>query len=316
MQHFSRPLNHNDVVEDFLQITLQLDYKKDKKKLRGIVAKIVDGELGVSKFNVGAQTLSVLSMRSSEYRKENDRWNLRKQVIQELWTQKRLEKDDKIKLGKGGALPIASDVKNGKQAFILIGLPASGKSAIANEIAEDYGAVVIDSDYAKRKLPEFSDHLYGASIVHEESQQITFGFESANTDLKSLYKVCVDSGANIVIPRIGQNPVSIINLAQTLKEVNGYKVHLVLISLPKRDATIRAVYRFAASERYVPLGLIFDGYGNDPSHCYYYLRTKYSELFESMGAVSTSSRSLKQVDVKENSPVLKYPHDNVILQLP
>lgn len=316
MQHFSRPLDQNQVVENFLELSLQLDYRRDPK-LKGIIARIVDGELGVSKFNEGSQTLSFSGMRHSDYRNENDRWDLREQIIKELWTKTRLAKDDKIELEKGGALPRKCDVKLTRQAIILIGLPASGKSTIANAIAEEYGAVVIDSDYAKRKLPEFSDHLYGASIVHNESSRITFGFQNDNPrKLKSLYELSIDAGANMVIPRIGQNPRSIIDLTETLKNFNRYKVHLVLVSLPKRDATIRAVYRFAESNRYVPLGLIFDGYGNDPSHCYYYLRAKYENLFRSMGAVSTSCKPVKRIDAKGQSPVLEYSYNDVILQLP
>jgi hypothetical protein len=315
MQHFSRPLDHNQAVENFLELSLQLDYKSDLR-LKGIIARIVDGELGVSKFNADSQTLTVPRMRRNDYRNENARWDLREQIIGDLWTKKRFVKDEKIELGKGGALPRAGK-RDELQAFILIGLPASGKSSIANTIAEDYGAVIIDSDYAKRKLPEFSDHLYGASIVHEESSRITFGFQNNNPrEIKSLYELCIAEGANMVIPRIGQNPKGIVDLAKTLKETNGYKVHLVLVSLSKREATVRAVYRFAETNRYVPLGLIFDGYGNDPSHCYFYLKAKFSDLFESMGAVSTHGKPLKHIDSQGNSPVSKYPFNDVILQLP
>lgn len=314
MQHYSRPLDSNKIVEDFLNITLQFDYSRDTK-LKRIISKIVDGELGVSKFNVQSQTLSKKEMRDATYRDDNKRWDLRERIIRELFTKKRLDEDEKIALNKGGALPNAK-VVSGKNAFILIGLPASGKSGIATKIAEDYGAVIIDSDFAKRKLPEFKDHLYGASIVHEESSQITFGFQNNPRKIQSLYELCIEKGHNIIIPRIGQNPVSLIELASVLTQKNGYKVHLVLVSLPKREATIRAVYRFAKTGRYVPLGLIFDGYGNDPSHCYYYLRCKHDKLFRSFGVVSTSEDPRKHTDVKGASPVLKYKFKNVILQLP
>jgi hypothetical protein len=304
MQHYSRPLDTNQVVEDFLRLSLRFDYTKDIK-LKKIIPKIVDGEMGVSKFNVASQKLTMKTMRDANFREDDVRWELRQQIINELFTLKRLAKDDKISLTKGGALP-KGEIKSQKQAFILIGLPASGKSSIATKIAEDYGAVIIDSDFAKRKLPEFSDHLYGASIVHEESSQMTFGFENNPLPIKSLYELCIEKKHNIIIPRIGQNPVSLIELATALKTKNGYKIHLVLVSLSKREATIRAVYRFADSNRYVPLGLIFDGYGNDHSHCYYYLRCKYDTLFKSFGVVATSGKPAVYTDCKRDSPVLKY----------
>jgi hypothetical protein len=314
MRNYSRPLNSNEVVEEFLKTSLQFDYSKDKK-FKKIIPSIVDGELGTSKYSTDSQTIDRREMRDSQYRGEEDRWKLRQQIIGELLTKKRLVDDEKILLTKGGALP-ESGLQCTKKAFILIGLPASGKSSIANQIAEDYGAIVIDSDYAKRKLPEFNNHLYGASIVHEESSQITFGFKNNPNDIKSLYEMCLDDGANMIIPRVGQNPSSIIKLASALKNDNGYEVHLVLVSLPRIMATIRAIYRYAETKRYVPLGLIFDFYGNDPSHCYYYLRCKYQNLFESMGVISTISRPAEYTDALGRSPVLKYQFNNAILQLP
>jgi hypothetical protein len=314
MQHHSRFLGTNKAVEDFFEATLRLNYKTDPK-LNGIIAKVVDGEIGVSNFNAEMQTLSVKDMRHSDYRDEEKRWELRKQIIDELYTMTRLPIDEDIALKNGGALP-ASGIKSEKQAFLIIGLPASGKSGIAEAIAEDYGGIIIDSDYAKRKLPEYKSHYYSSSIVHNESSNITFGFSIPNPhNIKSLYEVAVEEKNNIIIPRIGQNPQSIINSAIALKENKGYDVHLILVSLSKRDATIRAVYRYAETGRYVPLGMIFDGYGNDPALCYYYLRCKHSNIFDSFGVISTASRPPVCTDVYEKSPVLKYQYKDLILQL-
>jgi len=314
MDNYSRPLDTNKVVEDFLKLSLKFDYTKDPK-LKGIIPRIVDGELGISKI-MQSQTLSMHDMRDAKYRTEDERCNLRKQIIQELFTKKRLLNDERITIKKGGALPICS-IKSNKQAYILIGLPASGKSGIATKIAEDSGAIIIDSDFAKRKLPEFHSHLYGASIVHQESSNITFGFQIENPQsIESLYELCIKNMYNVIIPRIGQNPKSIIELASALKQNKGYDVHLILVSLPKRDATIRAVYRYANTKRYVPLGLIFDGYGNDPSHCYYYLRSKHTQLFNTFGVVSTENKQPEYTDAIGDSPVLHYEFKDIILQLP
>jgi hypothetical protein len=85
------------------------------------------------------------------------------------------DSDDHIKLGKGGAVP--QNLMRSKDACVLIGLPASGKSTIARRFATEYGAIILDSDFAKRKLPEFPNYPWGASIVHEESAKIIFGEE-------------------------------------------------------------------------------------------------------------------------------------------
>lgn len=314
MQQFSRPLHTAHLVEDFLKNTLAMNLREPR--LKGIISKIVDGELGVTRVITSHQTLSMPDMRDADYRDDSKRWSLRVQIIDELNSLARLDDDEKIKLKKGGAQP-KSGVKREKKAFIIIGLPASGKSSIANEIAEDHGAVILDSDYAKRKLPEFKNHLYGASIVHEESSQILSGFSGAQPGkLDSLFELTIRQDKNIVIPTIGQNPSKIVALTESLKEHWNYEVHLILISISKKNATIRAIRRFAKSKRYVPIGLIFDVYGNDPSLCYYYLRSKYEAHFTSFGAVSTEEAIPYCVDSKNNTPALKYPAKEITLQLP
>jgi hypothetical protein len=70
-------------------------------------------------------------------------------------------------------------------------------------------------------------------------------------------------------------------LAKALKERNNYDIHLISVELTKKDAT-RAIKRFNKTKRYVPLGLIFDQYGNDSHLCYYYLRCKYLMYLEAL----------------------------------
>lgn len=312
-QHLSRLLNDKDLVEHFLIEVLKFDYKKTK----GIIDKIVDGEIGVINSNSQPQTIVSTKFRDRNCKDEICRWSLRKKIIKELYELSRLKDDEEIALNKGGAKPTIA-LKSDKQAFIIIGLPASGKSTVASDIADDFGAFIIDSDYAKRKLPEFKKHLYGANVVHEESSQITFGFKNDNVDnIKSLYEVCIEKEHNIIIPKIGQSPKSILKLATALNKENKYDVHLILVSLPKREATIRAIYRYKKTKRYVPLGLIFDGYGNDPTLCYWYLRSKHTSLFKSFGCISNDvpeGQKPVHTDVDGVSPVLKYQFKDVILQ--
>ena len=42
------------------------------------------------------------------------------------------------------------------------------------------------------------------------------------------------------------------------------------------------------SGRYVPLTMIFDGYGNDPIITYYRLKQKYHDIFDGFMQISTS----------------------------
>lgn len=313
---YSRLLTDKDLVRHFLSQVLEYDYLKD---CENIVSHIVDGEIGITnKSNQESQTLTSTRLRNDNYIDDNSRWRLRKQIIEELIKTERLEDDEQISLGKGGILPL-TEIKSDKQAIIIIGLPASGKSSIASNIADNYGAVILDSDFAKRKLPEFSDHIYGATIVHEESSQITFGFQNDRGKLKSVYEICLESGYNMVIPKIGESQKKIFHLAKTLKEQNNYDIHLISVELTKRDATIRAIKRFNNTKRYVPLGLIFDQYGNDSHLCYYYLRCKYPDLFKSFGALSNNvplGQNPLCTDIfGDNSPVSNYNKDPNIIPL-
>ncbi len=313
MTNYSRLLRDKDSVRHFLNEVLEYDYSE----YRNILSNIVDGELGITQnSNAEFQTLNSTKVRNDEYLDTMSRWRLRKQIITELLCEKRLKNEEDIRLKHGGALPL-SDLKSEKQAIIIIGLPASGKSSIASDIADDYGALILDSDYAKRKLPEFHSHLYGATIVHEESSQITFGFVNDRGRLKSVYETCLENGYNIVVPKIGESPQKILKLAKTLKEQNNYDIHLISIELTKKDATIRAIQRFNNTKRYVPLGLIFDQYGNDSHLCYYYLRCKYSSIFKSFGALSNKVPLGHRpicTDLFGDSPIKHYEQDyNLIL---
>lgn len=297
-QSYSRLLNDKVLVEHFLVEVL----KYDRKKAHRISSKIVDCELEIKNFNPRLATLDMENYRNSKYRSDADRHSLRERVIEELYNIDRID-DDKIKLGKGGAKP-TSGIKHERKAFIVIGPPASGKSTISNRIADEHGAYIVDSDYAKRKLPEFHSHQFGAHLVHEESDRIvSSGFKGEHGTIESLFTRCVKEGSNIVMPKIGHDHSKIYTLANSLATMKEpYEVHLTLVNLDRRNATLRAVNRFKSTKRYVPLGLIFDGYGNDPIMTYYLSKSKYSAVFSSFGEVSTLESSPKCTDIQDNNP--------------
>lgn len=316
-QDTGRRLDSLEVIEEFLKDALGFNNFKDYK---GLVSRILTCELIISRIEE-TPTLSSQKNRHSEYRDKDSRWSLRRQIIDELLSEKRLDKDDDMKLGAGGgALPKKSTVRNEKQAFIVIGPPASGKSGIAETIADDYGAVIADPDYAKRKLPEYEDEEipFGSPLVHLESSAIIYGFDKASSPshIKPLIEICLDKSHNLVIPTIGSNYAKILSLAKSLKQKRNYDVHLILTALSKKKATIRAVIRFFETRRYVPLSLIFDVWGNEPWLTYFYLKCKHKDVFKSFGAVSTDvAKGAEKIgfDVEGNSPVskLKFEELNV-----
>jgi hypothetical protein len=70
-----------------------------------------------------------------------------------------------------------------------------------------------------------------------------------------------------------------------------YEIHLTLVAVNRREATIRALHRFDQTKRYVPLGYIFDHVANDPLLSYYLLKEKMGKIFSSSGVINTSSNA-------------------------
>lgn len=307
--NLARPLQSPEVVQQFFSDVLEIDLS-DKKTLRkwsSTIDYIADCEGKNKEINKPEKSTLISSeQRNRLFANDNDRWKLRKQIVKELFELKRLSNDDDIKLKKGGTRP--KKIVYEKTAFILIGPPASGKSFFSNKIADKYGAYILDSDYAKRKFPEYKNRVSGASVVHEESAFVIFpkNIDGTPPDFEFLFDLCAKNGANMVIPRIGHDHIKIYNMAKTLKERFGYKTHLILISLDRIEATKRVLFRLKSTKRYVPLGLVFDAYGNEPILSYYRLKNHHSSDFTSFGKITTSvpkAMNYKIIDCDKNSPV-------------
>ncbi|WP_177222937.1 zeta toxin family protein [Chitinophaga sp. YR627] len=297
--NYARPLRDDDLVEDFFVKVLHFDYRENPR----IIRKIVTSEKMLKDFKEEENTMVSTKHRDRDYVDDLKRWKLRKQIINELFTLKRPANEEEVILGAGGTLP-SVEVKKERTAFILIGPPASGKSTVANVIAEREGAIILDTDYAKRKLPEF-EYECGASLVRDESDRIMFGFGKNNPlHLSGVADLALENEYNIVVPKVGRTPEDLINIAAFFKGA-GYKVHLTLISLKRREATIRALNRFNHTKRYVPLGYVFDQVGNDPILTYYLLKEKRAALFDSFGAITTDIGVGEQpqcIDLSGNNP--------------
>lgn len=301
--NYSRLLRDDDLVEHFLVKVLQVDHRIAP----AIIRRIVTSEKMLMDFKDEENTLVSTKYRDRDYVNDLDRWKLRRQIIHELFTMRRTDREDEITLGTGGALP-NSGIKKEKKAYILIGPPASGKSTIANRIAEKEGAIILDCDYARRKLPEF-EYECGATFVQEESNSMIYGFGDDNPfKLEGLCKLAMNKAYNIVIPKIGREPGGIIRLAKFLIEMN-YKVHLTLISLKRREAAIRAFHRFNETNRYVPLGYVFDDVGNDPLLSYYILKERADKCFSSFGVITVgvdAQKSQVGIDLQGENPASWY----------
>lgn len=124
-----------------------------------------------------------------------------------------------------------------KKATILLGLPGSGKSTIANPLMEQDGAFIIDADNFKNRIPEFQKDKMMVSAVHEESVNLSNRFR------EELSK----QGYNMVIGKVGGDYESVGYIADQLAE-QGYEIKVVLNDLPLEFAIDRTIGRYERKE--------------------------------------------------------------------
>lgn len=137
---------------------------------------------------------------------------------------------------------------------IVIGLPASGKSSIiVDRLSEQFHSRLIDSDEAKKLIPEFNNG-WGASVVHAESKIIE----------DTMLHKAIRNHDNIVYPKVGSkfNELSdVINKAKYY----GYTVNVHFVDLDREIALGRMINRFIEKGRFLPLEIVdkyFDSNGN------------------------------------------------------
>ncbi|MGR5195813.1 zeta toxin family protein [Vibrio rotiferianus] len=267
MKDYSRPLNNNLKVHDFLTRSLGM---QNTRKLGDHIQDVVTAEKLIES-TTAESTLDHKVNRHPYYSTNDERKKLRKKIFKELITKGVLLDDDKIRLGRGGVRPAKHQVQ--KKAYIVSGLPGSGKSYVASKISNYCCAAIIDTDFAKRKFPEFK-LPQGSTIVHEEAAKVMF---EVGGDEPSVFEAMTIYGANIVIPKIGYDVKSIIDLQKYLIEQAGYtEVHLITVSIERDLATRRVLDRFLKTGRYVPLGVVFDVFANEPTLTYYRLKNAHS----------------------------------------
>ncbi len=148
------------------------------------------------------------------------------------------------------------DVERDSKAFLVLGLPASGKSSvISDKLLKDYKAFLLDSDEAKKILPEY-DNGWGSDAVHKESKLV----------IKELRKIILASKMNFVHPIVGSKLQKVENLISELYGA-GYDVTVHLVEVDAQTSLSRLLKRFISDNRFLNPRIIFD-YGNKPSEVY------------------------------------------------
>ena len=225
----------------------------------------------------------------SWYESDKVRHSMRAQIANELALQTIPENDDDIKIGFGGCVPRV-EPKTDRKALLLLGLPASGKSSAAQLMSDLAGAFIIDSDFAKRKFPEIA-FPNGAGWTHSESNKVVFKHEGGP------YAACQGYGYNMIIPKIGSEAGSILDLKRDLEERH-YTVSLGLVWLDPKKALKRAIGRYQQTKRYIPLAVI-EGYEDKPLKVFEELAMNHD--WESTVHLSSDVKKGERYDLKSTS---------------
>ena len=179
----------------------------------------------------------------------------------------RLQKSGSAVTDDSGHVSFTGEIRREKRLDIVIGLPASGKSsALVEPISEMYHSRIIDSDEAKKLLPEYNDG-WGAGIVHKESQLIA----------DRQFKAAVRNGENITYPRVGGDCDELTDIIAAVKK-QGYSVYIHFNELDRNKALGRMINRFLETGRYIKPELVTK-YGNGISATYETLKNR-SELVD------------------------------------
>lgn len=152
------------------------------------------------------------------------------------------------------------EIAQERRADIVIGAPAAGKSSVlVDPLSEQHKSRVIDSDDAKKLLPEY-DEGKGAGNVHRESSMIR----------DDLLVRAVENGDNLVWPTVGDKLDKLLRDIQNFRD-NGYSVYLHLNELSASKATGRALGRYLSTGRFVDPEVVLK-VGDKPTQNYNYIR--------------------------------------------
>ena len=152
-----------------------------------------------------------------------------------------------------------------RKATIIFGLPASGKTTLAQYLKKQDGSFEIDSDFFTERIPEFINDPRQISAVHREA-----GYMS-----KKMMNEIAKQGGNMIIGKVGGGIDS--NYLKSFLDIlhdNDYEVELVLNDLPLEEGIRRNLKRHReGNPRLVPAMVsiaadrtVFDNIGKLMNH--------------------------------------------------
>ena len=253
-----RPV-HKDFNEDLLASQVENIEKPENLLINSLTGKLISSELAgvLSRLNQDIYVPLEEILDTPEIR-------LAESIISDATPTEKIEHREELQahvleqlaeigsavIDSNGNVAYNGNVAKGKRLDIIVGLPASGKSSVfADTISQIYQSRLIDSDEAKKLIPEYNDG-WGSSVVHEESKNISARH----------LEQCRWDGENIVLPKVGGDMEKMRELVTQFK-ASGYQVYCHYVDLSREKTLARMITRFLTDGRYLRPVLI-DKYNN------------------------------------------------------
>lgn len=144
-----------------------------------------------------------------------------------------------------------------KQAYILLGNIATGKSTYARQIEEKTHSIIVDPDRFKMGEKTQKGMFEGFTSLYKKPTDRERLQEPCSEACKKTLNNVSDLGMNLIMPKATTNLSKLEKQLQILVD-KGYDIHLILIESPLTECADRNYYRYLIKE-YQDISKVKDG---------------------------------------------------------
>lgn len=166
-----------------------------------------------------------------------------------------------------------------RDAWLVIGPPASGKSTASKLLAKKHKAEIIDSEEVESY---FSSKTMSVNAIREEADMLSW----------MLAGKLVSDGFNVIIQMVGQDPRKVDEVKHLLKSKFSYRVHLVLVDEEPEVCAARVIRRFEETGRFVDPAYVLYDVARKPRYAFDVLRRQGGwDSYQALPSTPTTSKS-------------------------
>lgn len=134
-----------------------------------------------------------------------------------------------------------------KQAYIILGNIASGKTTLAKDLEQPTNSIIIDPDKFKMGEETKKGYFEGfTSLYHKPTDRERMQDPCSDAG-KQVLKNSAELGLNIILPKAAYSLEKLEKQLQVLVEAD-YDIHLIQIEAPMTDCADRNYYRYLIKE--------------------------------------------------------------------